>query len=200
MDDCSGEHSSSNEDDDADADSADADEDSQFLNEEDFASASGLTVPRPPNRQARPPSPGYSTDSNYGTVDIPRNPYPKSQRRRQIEKNGKLRRKGDNSETVKIVSPPNAALFTRPPCPPQTSPAPSSYKTLPPSLYRHKTPLEPPTTTNNNNPPTGSRPVFQFSDDLCVTLMNLEWSLHECGCSLHPSGHAMLHESHVTVL
>ena len=51
MDDCSGEHSSSNEDDDADADSADADEDSQFLNEEDFASAvaraaqeSGLTV------------------------------------------------------------------------------------------------------------------------------------------------------------
>lgn len=51
-------------------------------------------------QQARPPSPGYSTDSNYGTVDIPRNPYPKSQRRRQIEKNGKLRRKGDNSEST----------------------------------------------------------------------------------------------------
>ncbi|XP_052285916.1 roundabout homolog 2-like isoform X6 [Dreissena polymorpha] len=211
MDDCSGEHSSSNEDDDADADSADADEDSQFLNEEDFASAvaraaqeSGLTVvgstiseakasksakkTRRHRQQARPPSPGYSTDSNYGTVDIPRNPYPKSQRRRQIEKNGKLRRKGDNSEStqskdesrknclpssisqqpLKNAGGATEALFTRPPCPPQTSPAPSSYKTLPPSLYRHKTPLEPPTTTNNNNPPTGSRPVFQFSDDIPV--------------------------------
>ena len=38
---------------------------------------------RNPHRQARVPSPSYSTDSNYGSADRVRKPYPKSQRRRK---------------------------------------------------------------------------------------------------------------------
>ncbi|XP_053372877.1 roundabout homolog 1-like [Mercenaria mercenaria] len=84
--------------------------DGTFLTEEDFASAvaraaemSGLTVigttvcdpnnkskkERRPRRQARPISPGYSTDSNYGSIDMIRKPYPKSQRKQQLIEQGK---------------------------------------------------------------------------------------------------------------
>lgn len=40
-------------------------------------------------RPARPVSPGYSTDSNYGTIDLVRKPYPKSQRKQQLLDQGK---------------------------------------------------------------------------------------------------------------
>ena len=38
---------------------------------------------RIPHKQARAPSPSYSTDSNYGSADRVRKPYPKSNRRKQ---------------------------------------------------------------------------------------------------------------------
>ncbi|XP_060573508.1 roundabout homolog 1-like isoform X3 [Ruditapes philippinarum] len=84
--------------------------DGTFLTEEDFASAvaraaemSGLTVigttvcdpsnkskkERRARKQARPVSPGYSTDSNYGSIDMVRKPYPKSQRKQQLIEQGK---------------------------------------------------------------------------------------------------------------
>jgi len=47
-------------------------------------------------QQARPPSPGYSTDSNYGTADVSHKPFPRSQRRKQVT-DSKLKKKGDNS-------------------------------------------------------------------------------------------------------
>ena len=50
------------------------------------------------HRPVRAPSPGYSTDSNYGTADIPKKPYPKSQRRKQMTDHAKSRKKGDNSD------------------------------------------------------------------------------------------------------
>jgi len=43
---------------------------------------------RRPRRSARPVSPGYSTDSNYGTIDMVRKPYPKSQRKQQLIEQG----------------------------------------------------------------------------------------------------------------
>lgn len=49
------------------------------------------------HRAPRPPSPGYSTDSNYGTADIPKKPYPKSQRRKQMTEHSKHKKKSDNS-------------------------------------------------------------------------------------------------------
>lgn len=39
-------------------------------------------------RQARPVSPGYSTDSNYGSIDVVRKPYPKSARKQQLIEQG----------------------------------------------------------------------------------------------------------------
>ena len=42
-------------------------------------------------RQARPISPGYSTDSNYGSIDIVHKPYPKSQRKRQLIEQSKIK-------------------------------------------------------------------------------------------------------------
>ncbi|KAK3587010.1 hypothetical protein CHS0354_016990 [Potamilus streckersoni] len=84
--------------------------DGSFLTEADFASAvaraaemSGLTVvgttvcdlnpkskkERRQRRPARPISPGYSTDSNYGSIDIVHRPYPKSQRKKQLLEQGK---------------------------------------------------------------------------------------------------------------
>ncbi|KAL4228715.1 Leucine rich repeat C-terminal domain [Mactra antiquata] len=109
--------------------------DNQFLNEEDFASAvaraaelSGLTVVgttvsdpsqkqgknKKRQRHVRPPSPGYSTDSNYGTADIPHKPYPKSLRKKQLAEQGKLKKKGDyqsnkgdnsNVDQAEVTSP-----------------------------------------------------------------------------------------------
>lgn len=139
-----------------------------FLNEEDFASAvaraaelSGLTVvgstisdptPKQSNkktrrqhRQARPVSPGYSTDSNYGTADIPHRPYPKSQRRKQLADQGKLRKKEDNSsnkdsdntvETTNDQPSPDTKTESHG----YTNPFPASEQEFP-SLYRtHRQP------------------------------------------------------------
>ena len=40
-------------------------------------------------RPARPVSPGYSTDSNYGSIDVVHRPYPKSDRKKQLIEQGK---------------------------------------------------------------------------------------------------------------
>lgn len=55
---------------------------------------------RPPHRQARAPSPSYSTDSNYGSADRVRKPYPKSQRRKQMSDQGKEPKASDTREQV----------------------------------------------------------------------------------------------------
>ena len=39
-------------------------------------------------RPARPVSPGYSTDSNYGSIDMVHKPYPKSERKKQLLEQG----------------------------------------------------------------------------------------------------------------
>ncbi|XP_052804900.1 roundabout homolog 2-like isoform X2 [Mya arenaria] len=149
-----------------------------ILTEEDFASAvaraaqlSGLTVvgstvtdpnhnqkqvkkTRRQRQQARPPSPGYSTDSNYGTADIPHKPFPRSHRRKQLVETNKLRRKDDNSATPDSNMPSNDFDAASVP-----HPAPSSPDPLP-SLYRPR-----PTETTPTNKPS---PMFQFSDDIPV--------------------------------
>lgn len=48
-------------------------------------------------RQARPVSPGYSTDSNYGSIDVVRRPFPKSERKRMLQDQGRPRR-GDTPD------------------------------------------------------------------------------------------------------
>ncbi|XP_053408441.1 roundabout homolog 2-like isoform X2 [Mercenaria mercenaria] len=179
--------------------------DNQFLNEEDFASAvaraaelSGLTVvgttvsdPNPKqgkkakrhHRQARPISPGYSTDSNYGTADIPHKPYPKSQRRKQLVEHGKLRKKGDNSsskedssntvETTNEIPSPDTKNGSEKhgyinPLP--ASPAKSGKSEIP-SLYRsHRSPgggtgQEVQQNSGNSGNKLG---MFNFGDDIPV--------------------------------
>ncbi|XP_052804890.1 roundabout homolog 2-like isoform X3 [Mya arenaria] len=101
--------------------------DATFCTEEDFVSAvaraaemSGLTVvgttvcdpnqkskkERRQRRPARPISPGYSTDSNYGSIDVIRKPYPKSQRKQQLLEQGK------SKPVVQSVDYPDRPMFT----------------------------------------------------------------------------------------
>jgi L-asparaginase/Glu-tRNA(Gln) amidotransferase subunit D len=89
--------------------SAASSSDGSFFAEADFASAvakaaelSGLTVvgstvmdlnaskekvkkPAKHRQRAKRPTSPYSTDSNYSSVHVPHKPYPKSQRKRQIQ-------------------------------------------------------------------------------------------------------------------
>ena len=112
--------------------------DGSFLAEADFASAvakaaelSGLTVVgstvtdpnagkerererrrhRHRERAKRPSSP-YSTDSNYSAVQLPRNPYPKSDRKRQFaEHNGRSGRHNNNGSSGSGDNNGSASLY-----------------------------------------------------------------------------------------
>ena len=61
-------------------------------------------------RAKRPTSP-YSTDSNYSTVQVPHKPYPKSERKRQLQQYGR-RNNSDNemrNGNARAQGPPTKA-------------------------------------------------------------------------------------------
>ena len=59
-------------------------------------------------RPARPVSPGYSTDSNYGSIDIVHKPYPKSERKKQLLEQGWC----NTIKILKIWTPQKIAVTT----------------------------------------------------------------------------------------
>lgn len=70
-------------------------------------------------RAKRPTSP-YSTDSNYSSIVVPHKPYPKADRRRQLEQQKGRAGSDKRSRPAPVAKPPNLPSAPKPNLPPAT--------------------------------------------------------------------------------